>query len=575
MTLFRINHLLDSLKLDRLQTDGVQAPEELTWLDRSYTDPKGFFKAFAADYQNACGVATKSIAFGHYDFYYDIFEKSGNGESPAFIYYDVNGRRHVISYGDLKQLVDHKADEWGKKGVTPGSLICLVYPLGLEFTVGLIAALKLGLIVSFASPGRPWLMKKQVAALAPDFISTSPAYSALLANDKEKLIESMPSTGKRTGKGDRPQVYQAGQPAARLCDFSLETLLEPVEIASDALYLNALRDGIVALNLGPKETLAAPGWSCALTQPFMLLSVLLTGAAFLDLKPGLLRKVPKMLLDSPPSILGINEAFSRFLLTQPREVFSGCKFWFRPPSEGSDFTHWQTFIAKKGLEERFTGVLKWHTQAGGLLAFSRRRKGIAMENLMPSAGMAWQLSPVPTGGMLPSGEFGILSFISNGEERTTPYLFVKNGVEWIVPGSYLNEKGERFYSGQLVESFLKAIKFSRPFILVPVKRPASKRRTYDLVIFTGSGTRTDQAEISKKIRDKITHYLGREYCPDHVDFLPLIPRLAPDGSMDTQWCKKEYTSYRLNRKAAHKLFSGISRLKEMILIQNKLKITTT
>ncbi len=575
MTLFRINHMLDSLNLDGLQAEGFQTPEELVWLNQSYADPKAFFSGFMADYQNVCGVTTKSMAFGHYDFYYDIFEKQGSGGNFAYIYYDVNGRRHVITYEDLKQLVDHKADDWGKKGVVPGNLVCLIYPLGLEFTVGLLAALKLGLIVSFASPARPYLMKKQVAALVPDYISTSPAYSALLAEDKEKLIESLPYTGKSTDRGERPQVYQTGQIAARLFDFSLETLLDPVDISCDDLYLNALRDGLIALNLGPKETLAAPGWSCALTQPFMLLSVLLTGAAFLDLKPELYRRMPKMLLDSPPSILGVNEEFRTFLLTQPNEVLSGCKFWFRSPSAGSDFTQWQTFITKKGLEERFTGVLKWHTQAGGILAFSRRRKGLAVDTQIPSAGMAWQLAPLPEGGMLPSQEFGLLSFVSNGLEKITPYLFVKNRVEWLCPSSYLYEKDERFYSRQLVESFLKDIKFRTPFLIVPVQRLASNKRSYDLVIFVGSRTGSDQADVSKKIIDKITHHLGKEYCPDHVVFMPLLPRLTPDGSLDKEWCQREYTCHRLNKKAANKVFTGTSRLKEMILIKNKLKITTT
>ncbi len=575
MTLFRINHMLDSLNLDGLQADGFQTPEELVWLNQSYADPKAFFSAFMADYQNTCGVTTKSLAFSHYDFYYDIFEKQDNDGSCAYIYYDVNGRRHVITYEDLKPLVDHKADDWGKKGVLAGNLMCLIYPLGLEFTVGLLAALKLGLIVSFASPARPYLMKKQVAALVPDYISTSPAYSALLADDKEKLIESLPYTGKSRGRGERPQVYKTGQVAARLFDFSLETLFDPVDVSCDDLYLNALRDGLIALNLGPKETLAVPGWSCALTQPFVLLSVLLTGAAFLDLKPELYRRMPKMLLDNPPSILGVNEELRTFLLTQPPEVLSGCKYWFRSPSSGSDFNEWQTFITKKGLEERFTGVLKWHTQAGGILAFSRRRKGLAVDNLMPSAGMEWQLVPLPEGGMLPSNEFGLLSFVSNGLAKTTPYLFVKNGVEWLTPSSYLNEKNERFYSSKLVESFLKDTKFSRPFLIVPVQRLGSNKRSYDLVIFVGSRTGTDQADVSKKIMDKITHHLGKEYCPDHVAFMPILPRLTPDGSMDNEWCQREYICNRLNKKAAHKLFAAISRLKEMILLQNKLKITTT
>ena len=373
MTPFKLHQMLDSLNLGGFQSEEVQAPAALPWLEQSWSHPKMFFKGLLADVQKSYGVSLKSVPFAHYDFYYDIFLSRSNREQPAFVSYDVNGRRHPVSYDELKQLVDDRAEDWGGRGIGRGSCICLVYPLGLEFTVGVLAALKLGMVVSFASPGRPYLLKQQLAALNPDVVATSAAYAALVGEHRDKLVDARPKVKETGNRDQRPRVFQSGETVARLFDVSLETPLEPVDIPCDALYLNAFRDGTIALNLSPRDVFSAPGWSMALTQPFLLLSVLLAGATFLDLKPGLCAKVPAILEDMKPTVLGVNQGFRNFLSKQDHDMFSQCRFWFRTPADDWDKGAWQAFINQKGLEKRYTGAIKWHAQAGGVLAFSRRR----------------------------------------------------------------------------------------------------------------------------------------------------------------------------------------------------------
>ncbi|MCG8615484.1 MAG: hypothetical protein MI802_04660, partial [Desulfobacterales bacterium] len=75
--------------------------------------------------------------------------------------------------------------------------------------------------------------------------------------------------------------------------------------------------------------------------------------------------------------------------------------------------------------------------------------------------------------------------------------------------------------------------------------------------------------------DRIIRHLGKEYCPDRIVFLPVIPRLASDGTIDTQWCMKAYATSRMNKTSTHPVFRELSRLKEMMLIQQKLSISTT
>ncbi|MCG8617861.1 MAG: hypothetical protein MI802_16715, partial [Desulfobacterales bacterium] len=559
MTPYKLHQMLDSLNLGGFQSEEVQAPAALPWLEDSWSQPKVFFKGMLADVQKTYGVSLKSVAFAHYDFYYDIFLSRSNPEQPAFVSYDVNGRRHPVSYDELKQLVDERADDWGGRGMAQGSCICLVYPFGLDFTVGVLAALKLGMVVSFASPGRPYLLKKQLTALAPDYIVTSSAYAALVGEHRDKLVDAQPKV-KDAGKPDqRPRVYQSGETVARLFDFSLETPLDPVDIPCDTLYLNAFRDGSIALNLSPKDVFSAPGWSASLTQPFMLLSVLLAGATYLDLKPWLCAKVPAILDDVTPTVLGVNQGFRNLLAKQSGsnesgDVFSQCRFWFRTPADDWDKGAWQAFINQKGLTKRYTGAIKWHPQAGGILAFSRRRQGLIMETLIPSTGMTWQVMPLPEGGGLPSPDFGRMAVAVGDEERVTPYLFVKSGVEWLCPSSYVNQKQERFYASELVQAYLKDIHFNRPFIIMPVNRPASVRTTFDLVIFAGAKQGIDKAGLTKKLSDRIIRHLGKEYCPDRIVFLPVIPRLAPDGTIDSQWCMKAYATSRMNKTSTHPVF---------------------
>lgn len=570
---YRLNHILDTLKQDSVSAGQPKGPTELDWLNQSYIQPPDFFKDLMEEVQATWNLKLKSIAFTHYDFYYDIFNKQGKADDIAYIYYDVNGNRQALTYKALKNLADQKANQWSAKGVTAGATILLVHPTGPDLCVKVIAALKLGLTISLGSPSRPWLLKKQIEALEPDFISTARAYTALVADNKDRLLEAMPQTSKAQNDTQRPQVYHTGQIAARLFDFSLPTPLEPVEISCDELYLNGLRDGIIALNLQPGRVISLPGWPGNRTQPFLILSILLTHATFLDVKPKQIENAPKMFAQDPPDVIGINRQLRNFLWENPEEFPSSCKFWFRHQGTDLDLDKWQAFIMEKGLEKTYTGVLKYHAQAGGLIAFSRHRKGITGAHVMPSAGMNWHIAPLPDTAMMPSEEFGALAFTANGLERTTPYLFIKSGVEWICPKSYLNQKQDRYYPVELVETFLSEHKICRHFLIIPTPRVAAENISHDLVVFIGSKVGTDHAKMKDMIQKTIIDNLGKEYCPDYVAFLPIIPRVLPDGTLDREWCKKEHIANRLSHKAGNTLFKQVSRLKEMMLIQNKVKIS--
>ncbi len=552
--------------ISSLIVDGYDPAERLDWLEKSYTEPKDFYKKLLASYHKKYGYSNKSQVFRQYDFYYDIFEKKHNPEDVAYIHYDSSDKRHEVTYKILRQLVDTRANDWLLRGACNGQLICLVYNLGLEYVVCVLAALKIGLILSFLSPSRPYLLKKQLQILDPDYISTDATHALGINEFHKKIIDHMPKDPKGL-TGDthkRSWAFISEQNVAKLFDYSTDQLFEPFDITCDELYLNSIRDGLLALDLKPGDIFAAPGYSYCETQPAMLLSVLLTGAAFLDIKPENYQRSPRILLDYPISILGINLALRKFIQEKQIDIFRFCRFWFRNPAPSTEYNKWYLFIKKSGIDHILTGVLKWQTQIGGLLFFSRRRKGLAIEYLMPSAGLDWSLSAFVGNDDIPE-DFGILSVSSINGTKLSPYFVVKSMDEWLLLGSRFKEKQGKHYPRESVVAFIRQTHICKYFFIAERPRPAGNTVSFDLVIFTGSKTNIDYSGTSDKINRKIVGAMGKEYCPDNILYYPMLPRLNADASVDEAWCQSQYINGGLSQKAKNDIFIGLSVIKELLL----------
>jgi hypothetical protein len=560
-----------SFSLDQMTAslivEGFDPAEKLDWLEKSYAEPGDFFKEFLAITHGKYGYTSKSRVFRQYDFYYDIFEKKGTPEDIAYIDYDSNNNRREVTYKKLRQLVDAKAYDWQVRGAVNGKLICLVYKLSLEYLVCVLAALKLGLILSFLSPARPYLLKKQLRALDPDYISTDAAYALVVNEFQDKLIERMPKDLEKI-KGDvhkRSWAFISQQSVARLFDFSTDQLFEPFDITCDELYLNSIRDGLLALDLKPGDIFAAPGYSYSETQPAMLISVLMAGAAFLDVKPENYKRSPGLLEDYPISILGINPDFRKFIQEKQIDIFKSCRFWFRNPSPSTEYNKWYLFIKKTGIDHILSGVLKWQPQIGGLLFFSRRRRGLAVDNLMPSAGSDWHLTAFEGEDDTPSTKFGVLSMSFGDTVKQSPYFMAQSMYEWLLLGSRFKEKQGKCYPRDFVAGFIRETRVCKYFFLAERPRPVGRRTSFDLLVFTGLKTGIDYSGTSDKIKRKITAAMGKEYCPDNILFYPILPRLNADTSVDGAWCESQYARGGLLQKSKNDIFLGLSAIKELIL----------
>lgn len=562
MEAFRLDQITESLVVQ-----GFDPAEKLRWLEKSYQMPRAFFKALFSIYGKTHGYSAKTLPFKQYDFYYDIFEKQNNLETPAYVYYDSNVDRHEVTYGELQALVDINVKQWLLKGAVRGKIICIVRSLSLEYVVSVLSALKIGLIFSFLSPSRPYLIQKQIQALNPDYISTGKAWYGIVKAFHGIIIESMLPASKalRDDVLKRSCALSSGETVATLFDYTTEQLFEPVDISCDELYLNALRDGLIALDLRPGDVLAAPGYRFSDTQPAMMLSSLLTGATFLDIKPEICQRLPEVLLTEGITILGVTPGLRDLIQKKQLDVMTSCRFWFRSPALSTAYNEWHLFIKKTEIDHVLTGVLKWSSQAGGVLFFSRKRKGLSIDNVLPSAGLSWNLVPATQDGDQLSEDTGLLAISCHGREKITPWFVMKNMYEWLLLGSRFIEKKGKFYPFDLVHQFIQSTGICRYFFMTQRPSPVNADPCIHLIIFTGFDMEVKGADISDKICRRITLSMGREYCPDTIECFAMLPRLHPDGSMDDAWCRAQYADNRLTHKSRNGIFMGLSLIKTFIL----------
>ncbi len=545
--------------------DGFDPLRKLYWLEKSYEMSEGFFTVLLSVYGKTHGYYAKTVPYKQYDFYYDIFKKD-NLDKVAYIYYDFNDSRHELTYHDIQQMVDGTAEAWMLRGAVRGNVICIVRPLSVAFVVSVLSALKLGLVLSFLSPSRPYLIQRQLQALNPDYISTGKAYYAIVREFRTKIIETMAPCPGAVSRDElkRSCAFMSGEIAARLFDYTSDNLFEPVDITCDELYLYPLRDGLIALDLRPGDIFAAPGFSFCDTQPAMMLSSLLTGATFLDIKPENYRRSPALLLRDGVTIFGVTSDLRDVIQESQINALESCRFWFRTPSPSTAYHQWQVFIRKTGIGHVLTGVLKWSSQAGGLLFFSGKRKGVAIDKVLPSAGLPWSLVPAMENDDTPCDDFGFLSISCPNGDKITPCLVMRDAYEWLLLSFRFIEKGGKRYPMDVVSQFIQTTGICRYFFMMERAYPVGPSPRIHLIVFTGLETTVDCAGIKDKLNKKISLAMGWEYCPDVIDFFPMLPRLNVDGSIDVAWCQAQYADNRLTLKSGNTVFMGLALIKELI-----------
>jgi hypothetical protein len=543
------------------------APREPAWLLQSYEDPRAFYLHLQQQQAPRLPVNSKSAPLKSYDFFHDAVVRNLSGGAPAFSWVDGAGTVNGLTYRELGLRAARRAACWSGAGAEPGQVICLLGSLGIELAVSLLAALKLGLVVSLLPPlGRRYLARR-VNNLAPDWLDASAHYGPLMEPLGVKVIPREDNAAAAEEDLGRSHSYASGSVMGLLFDPAQEQSDQPRPLTSDEAYLFALRDGLVTLSLAEGLIYAAPGFHLLETQPSLLLGGWLCGASFLHLEPEVLARRPELLVERELHAVGINTEVRDLLTRAGASVGQRWRYWFRNPAESRDLEAWIRFIEEAGLRGTFCGNLRWQAAVGGCTLTSARRTGMVSCGVWPGAGAPWLLGSVIDPATPAVGASGVLALQpladAEGDPTSSGSILARGQGEYIFAGMRGTSRMGRTYPAVEVIEALRGLQGVLAATICQPPPTGEIDGAVALLVFCGAGDH-DAAGIQRAITARIEAELGRELLPDRIELFGLHPRRGEDGGVDHAWCQAQYLMGQLRRQAADELCCITSAIRERV-----------
>jgi acyl-CoA synthetase (AMP-forming)/AMP-acid ligase II len=552
----------------QLETPGADEalPGASDWLSASWHKPAQFWRELTQYHARLSSPAPKSHPSEGFDFYYDLVLRH-RPELAALRSYTRQGGWRTLTYGELDARSTALAHEWTARGLAAGAGVCLVLPVGEELMVALMTALRLGLVISYLPPQGAAFIARRIEALKPEQIVTSRVYLSLVGNAKTLLLAdgfAAPSAARRL-----LYTYAPDATVGQLFSEHVDPPHRPLPLRAEELYLGALRDGLLMLGLRPGDLFAAAGLPPLQHQPSLLLSVLMCGATYVHVDPEALALEPSLLANLPLRSVGLSAAERDRLLRSHVAGTRGWGHWFRNPEEAMDWDAWRRFIRQLKLEGVATSNLLVDAAAGGSVLFSQRRRGQVHAEVLPAAGRPWSLrslggagdgtSDGDVGAPAALGDFGLLA--GRAPDRPPYVILVRSGSEFLYGGTRTPRSGGRVYPTREVIAAVANTPAIAGATIILDRASRLGQPVRVLVAFTGA--QRLGKPYARALTDKIAQALGPELVPEHIQLVPLYPRLR-NGQIDQRWCEGEHAMGMLHRKPRQPVYQLLTLLRHAV-----------
>ncbi|MEY2699894.1 MAG: hypothetical protein RIQ52_649, partial [Pseudomonadota bacterium] len=260
------------------------------------------------------GYTGKSVHGVEYSFYHDLLTRQINGMREFFAYTGESGTEK-ISCEVLDMQVEALCRSWLQQGVVAGSSIVLAGFSGAVRYAALLAALRLGLIVSLLEASGPFRLNHEVDLLAPDHIFLDYGIRVWLAAEYEsKLLHNT--------RGDASlevysHAYPSGAPVLRLLSCFAEGSSSIMTLSSDQLFMALVRDGHLLMGLKPDDRVICMGDAALMLAPLLELAILFCGARLHSISPQCSASHTGILFDEPVHWVFIDEPSRAILMREP------------------------------------------------------------------------------------------------------------------------------------------------------------------------------------------------------------------------------------------------------------------
>lgn len=543
---------------------GVGHPLE-AGLSESFRDPARFTRALLAHVAAHAQVAPKSLPGQGVDLYHDLVTRHLRQEREALVYHAAGAGWRRVSFDELHARVTQLCGTWEQQGAQAGQALALVLPVGAEYAVTLLAALRLGLVVAPLPPRGQAYVRRRLAALAPDHVVSLPRYLPMLGEWSAKQLPAAPDEDARPIASLRSFTYPPEAPAARLFSPLGDDPTSPLERSADALFLGLLRDAVVTLGLGPLDRFALPGFDPVQFQPWALMTSLFAGACWVEAEEADVAD-PERLGGLAPRVLGVTPALREQLLARAEPP--ALRLWLRNPAAPFDWTRWGRFAQRLSEGRPCRGMnLLANAAFGGAFLASAQLADPGLQ-LLPVCAEPWQLSDLTGSGepsLLPSGLYAALRE-GSGPADAGQFLLARSGLGFTFAGSLaLLADGQRFPEDEVV-----ALACEHPSVLgaqvavTPLGGEVLNRAHATLVLFCDPLLPDDAAgALGRELEERLSLELGPRALPDLLRFYPFVPR-AVEGAVDRDWCRWQYAGGTLDKKRREPLFRAAARLRRLV-----------
>ncbi len=557
-----------------LETPASHGEVVLDWVAESIRLPAQFLAALEARARDLGVAPAKTTPEAGTDLYHDLVARHlGRGRCALRCYVRAPlsgiGRWEELTFEELHARCTYRAAWWAAHGIGPGASICVMFPVGAELAVSLLAALRLGAVASWLDPQGPDFVTARLAALAPKHVATSP-FLARQLGPLDKLV--IPPDALAPLPETYSHTYGRGEVCLQL--FSpLHAPGAPVPVTAEAAYFGALRDGLVCLALRPGDQLAAPGFHALQHQPAMLFAAWIVGAAYTQISEADAVRDPALLDSTPLRTLGVTPRVRDAYLQARRGHRPPWAHIVRNPEEPCDWEAWRAFLEGCDLGEVPISNLVADAGAGGALLSSPRRPGKHalpyLQSVMPAPGRPWQLLDFTRSGQPAAADAGVYARLGDGKKPKPidpQYLVLaRRGAEYLYGGTLEPRRSGRLFPVDEVLAVAGRAPFLDGAAVVPVVSGGSASQArFVLVGFTGDEPRAAfDAALDRRcaqLRALLAAALGDDAVPDQVVLFPLYARRTK-GAVDQAWIQAQYLVGVLFRKAQAPVFYRLTALR--------------
>lgn len=557
---------------------GQPAPLTPQWLQESWDQPESFAEAVWT-YVTATQPPFFSDSGNRIALYQDLVSRHlgarGRGKTA---WYDAAGPQ---TYAALHARAQSLAAHFVSQGLAPGDPLVLLLPFGLDLVVALLAAFRQGLCAIPVLPQGPLWVERKVALIEDARIYTIRHHHLLRGSFSRRCLPE-PTAGGPSAPLPKAHCYAASAVCLRLCPSlaTQESHLLPVRAGS--LFRDALRDGLLSFALRPGDVLAAPGAALPRYQPTLVLTTLLSGAAFAHVT---LDEVHAGRVAWPSlRTLVVSEELCE-LLAQPGRPPPRAALLLRDPSARTKAESWRQLYSHRALRGAACANVVYDGALGGTLLASPPRPVAFHQEVAPVAGRRFKL--------LQAGTMDVPAL--DGTGRFQPILEVNAGSpRRILPGAVavpvagpeipavdlsLTQTDTGYVCGgsavprreglpfPAADTLALAAECKGVLAAVLVHLNHSQGPRFWLLLFCGAEPPPRKEAVATQLVDS----LGPAALPDEIEILPLYPprRTSPEAdavpAVDEQRIRFELAQGVLHRKRRLASLPSLNQLRRLVL----------